>query len=941
MPPKKKDKAKAPKAKAPKVKEEEIDLDKLAKAKADAEKAEAKAKKAEAQAKMEADAKAKKEAKKKANLEAEAQAKAQAQAGGGAKKKKKKNKPMTQRGQLQNQFKVLSEISNRPQDTQETYELANSRYYQNTNVSNILHQYQESVKKYFISNKVKIWANDYEDYLEEALYWKNEQDRAITQGLEYNKPQPKAPVIPFYDKKKELDKVIDYAITRNLVRLQPKLEGTQQLQELITNIQNSVSKENPTLNFPEINKISLEIQKKYPTLFIQKRNDGALAEQRDLNRKMLPRGKEEDDEIWEKRLEKYNEEFDRLEKKRKRYNPIFGDISFEEEKDFLESMEGILVPNFRKGVGDRRRAYVDGDKIVLGEREQTAYQLASQELKNAYFDDSISTAQGILNPFLFYNPSSLKAFVNAKTEEDAQRAEQAEVLAQAQADADARAQEEATIQRRQARAEAQAQAQAQAEARRKAGQAQALRDAGRAEKKEIKSAEAKAQQDAQDILDKEAEDKELEKVRLKSIADEEARKARVAELKEAREKRERHTDLVQMALGDPDELTISKLDEDERTIVRQIIQERNTREAQFGKTLTSEQLQAMKDKQSADFEAKQAQDKADADAQAKALQAPKVNERRAELFKRRFGIDERNEDIESIKNKIKKLKPLDASDINMLESIIKFDIQNAEEGEARELEILYQDLNAPPVRLRELIGQLAEGERGRALDEITSGFISDIGTGVADYDRIARATPRKVDRGGGRPIGIYEVGKKKKLLTGEAPYPSAGLLFDKQKKPLGIFPLDIGGMYPQKDDRLSNKSGGEFYGGVPVSIGGSQVNIYHQSGTLPNQSLTDYGDAFIGGRTVLGADRRTPRDFGAFTQLGITATLGATGLANVPTQRFDEDQNPLTRSPPSYRKGTIKSYPLTNEEMNIQQRGNRYSLVRSGRQATYQNINTY
>jgi len=148
-------------------------------------------------------------------------------------------------------------------------------------------------------------------------------------------------------------------------------------------------------------------------------------------------------------------------------------------------------------------------------------------------------------------------------------------------------------------------------------------------------------------------------------------------------------------------------------------------------------------------------------------------------------------------------------------------------------------------------------------------------------------------------------------------------------------------MYPQKDDRVPNTSGGEFYGGVPVSIGGSQVNIYHQTGKLPNQSLTDYGDAFIGGRTVLGADMRTSREFGAFTQLGITRTLGATGLANVPTQRFDEDQNLLERSPPSYRKGTIKSYPLTNEEMNIQQRGNRYSLVRSGRRATYQNINSY
>ena len=488
------------------------------------------------------------------------------------------------------------------------------------------------------------------------------------------------------------------------------------------------------------------------------------------------------------------------------------------------------------------------------------------------------------------------------------------------------------LNRRAEKAEAGSKAEKEAEAKKRK---KARAKANKKDKEDKKKEEDKK---AQDILDKEADDKALEKARLKSIADEEAREAKALELKETKEKRKRYNQLVQMALKDVDELTISKLDEDERATLRRIIQKKREREAQFGRGLTTEEYQAIREKESADFEARQARKKADADAQAKALQAPKVNERRAELFERQFGMDENNPGIELIKDKIKRLEPLDASDRNMLENLIKFDIQNAEEGEARALEILYQDLNAPPIRLRELIGQLAEVDRGTALNEITSGFIDDIGTGVADYDRIARATPRKVDRAGGKPIGIYDVGKKAKLGIGEAPFPSAGLLFDKQKKPLGIFPLDMGGMYPQKGDTIGGKN---FYGGVPVSIGGKQVNIYHQAGTLPNQSLTDYGDAFVGGRTVLGADKRTSRDFGAFTQLGITATLGATGLANVPTQRFDEDQNPLTRSPPSYRKGTIKSYPLTNEEMNIQQRGNRYSLVRSGRKATYQNINKY
>ena len=97
------------------------------------------------------------------------------------------------------------------------------------------------------------------------------------------------------------------------------------------------------------------------------------------------------------------------------------------------------------------------------------------------------------------------------------------------------------------------------------------KERAKANKKDKQDKKDKEDKEAQDILDREAEDK----AKLESIADEKARKARAIELKETKEKRERNNQLVQMAIDDVDELTISKLDEDERATLRVIIQKKN------------------------------------------------------------------------------------------------------------------------------------------------------------------------------------------------------------------------------------------------------------------------------------------------------------------------------------------------------------------------------
>ena len=735
----------------------------------------------------------------------------------------------------------------------------------------------------------------------------NDSVKAFNKNRKLPKPDSKKAPKPF-DKLAVINDAIEKALYKenNFFESEgePNEEGRKSLE---TALKDSIDQENPTFNMGDLYNVAIKSGYKNKSL-------NALGRMKIKKATSL----EEINAIKEKYTKENKEDF-------------FQDSVFEDRKIYFEMLEDALVEGTLKPIAESEK-YVSENQYDK-----------SLKILDEGKEGSLDRVLNIMKPFLFYDFNVLNAYLSASTEKEAQEAQKRARDEQREANrVEAQNELDRAEARRVANEEAQAVIQqniADNEARRVAGQAQALRDAGRAEKNQIKSAEAKAQQDAQDILDKEAEDK----ARLASIADEEARKARVEALK-------RQNQLIELGNSDPDELTISKLDEDERTIVREIIQNRKLRELQFGKALTSEQLQAIKDKQSADFEARQAQDKANADAQAKALQAPKVSERE-EAFKKALGFSEFDSRVENIKDKIRNVEALDQPENELLSKMIEFDINNSNiPNQTRSLSLMYDDLNANPETINRLLQALPERDRAKAQSDITESLIGDIAGGMGDYNTLMNKPKIAIEArepvASEEAIGLFGVGEIPKYVKGNKRIPSASLLFkdkpltEKQKKegkkpntdPLGIHPLDTRGRFLRKGDRIPDTSADPFFGGVPVSLGGQRVDIYHQRGELPKKALTDYGDRFIGGRTVKAGD------FGSYTQQGLSNTLNSTGLTGVPIQRFqDNEALPAgSNSPKGYRKGTIQSYPLESDQMAIQQSNIGFELMRSGRKVNYQ-----